>query len=61
MSLTQKAFNQIQLRISELKEAQKTIQKGMHYWTIKDTIKVLEIKLSEISQELTAERHSTQY
>ena len=61
MKTTQKAFNQIQLRITELKNAQKTTEKGMDYWIIKDTIKVLENKLSEIAMILTVERHEYNY
>ena len=59
--MKQKAFNHIEKRITELKDAQKTTEKGMDYWTIKDAIKALEIKLAEIAMELTAERHETQY
>lgn len=46
MTTTQKAFNQIQLRIKEVNQAS---YYGLDYWTIKDIKKALQIKLEEIS------------
>ena len=58
MTTTQKAFNQIQLRI---KEVNQSVYYGLDYWQIKDIKKALQIKLEEISIELTAERYANNY
>jgi len=58
MTTTQKAFNQIKLRI---KEVNQSAYYDLDYWQIKDIKKALEIKLEEIALELTAERHANNY
>ena len=61
MTTTQKAFNNIQTRIEELKHIEKFVTKGFRYWEVKETIQVLENKLLEIAMQLTAERYATKY
>ncbi len=58
MTTTQKAFNQIQLRIKEVNQAS---YYDLDYWTIKNIEKALQIKLEEIASELTAERYANNY
>ena len=58
MTTTQKAFNQIQLRIKEVNQSGYC---GLDYWKIKDIKKALQIKLEEIAIELTAERYANNY
>jgi len=60
MTLTQKAYNQIAKRIEELRHCEKFAICG-NLILIKNTRKVLEIKLMEISKELTAERYAENY
>lgn len=58
MTTTQKAFDQIQLRI---KEVNQSVYYSLNYWKIKDIKKALQMKLEEISIELTAERYANNY
>ena len=58
MTTTQRAFNQIQLRIKEVNQAS---YYDLDYWQIKDIKKALQIKLEEIALELTAERYANNY
>jgi len=58
MTTTQKAFNQIELIIKEVNQSG---YYDLDYWQIKDIKKALQIKLEEISLELTAERYANNY
>ena len=58
MSTTQKAFNQISLRIEEVKQAGYL---GLDYWKVKEVKEALQAKLEEIAIELTAERYANNY
>ena len=58
MTTTQKAFNQIELRIKEVNEA---AYYGLDYWEVKTIKEALDIKLQEIALELTAERYANEY
>lgn len=60
MTTTQKAFNQIELRIQEL-TALRPYTYGYAHTDLLQTIKVLESKLTEIAMELVAERYSSNY
>lgn len=60
MTLTQKAYNQIAKRIEELRYCEQYVGYGNPVLA-KNTRKVLEIKLMELSRELTAERHAENY
>ena len=55
LSITQKAFNNVQRNLDELKQI-----KELSFVVI-DTIIALENKLSEIAKELTAERYANEY
>lgn len=59
MTTTQKAFNQVQLRITELRQL--GVTNGISFYQIKDAIVALEEKLKSISLELTAERYENNY
>lgn len=60
MTTTQKAFNNIQTRIEEL-TALRPWTFGFAHRDLLETISILENKLSEIANELTAERYATDY
>lgn len=60
MTTNQKAFNNIKTRIEELTQLRPHTF-GFAHGDLLNTIKLLEIKLSEISMELTSERHATEY
>lgn len=62
MTTTQKAFNNIQNRINELTEMVPfSFNYGYYPSDIKNLIATLEVKLSEIAMELTAERYESNY
>jgi len=60
LTLTQKAYNQVAKRIEEVKRLEINTY-GKNYYMVKNTRKVLEAKLMEISRELTAERYAENY
>lgn len=60
MTLTQKAYNNIAKNIEELRFCEQYIGYGNPI-LVKKTRKVLELKLMELSRELTAERHAENY
>ena len=60
MTTTQKAFNNISLRIEEL-TALRPFTFGFAHSDLLINIQVLRSKLSEISLELTAERYAENY
>lgn len=60
MTTTQKAFNNIATRIEEL-TALRSSTFGYAHGDLLNIISSLENKLSEISMELTAERHESNY
>ena len=61
ITTTQKAFNDIQKRIEEHTERMLTMEGESMKMFMESEMKHLKRRLSEISMELTAERHATQY